>query len=88
MCWKRWQWKFRCRDPSPTMASTTKRRSSAAETGAHGDEFARLIGAEIQARAQDLTPDTAARDYIATHFVWPAIGEKLHAMLCATARGN
>ncbi len=52
------------------------------------DEFARLIGAEIQARAQDLTPDTAARDYIATHFVWPAIGEKLHAMLCATARGN
>lgn len=52
------------------------------------DEFARLIGAEIQARAQDTTPDTAARDYIMAHFLWSEITDKLNAVLCATARGN
>lgn len=51
-------------------------------------EFAQIIGAEIQARAQNTTPDTAARQYIAQYFVWPAVGDKLGAVLCATARGS
>ena len=51
------------------------------------DEFARLINAELDARARNLAPDTAAREYILQHFVWPAIGERLRAVLCTTVKG-
>lgn len=51
-------------------------------------EFAQVIGAELAARAHDTSPDVAARQYIARYFVWPAVGEKLDAVLRATVRGN
>lgn len=52
------------------------------------DEFARIISAELEARVHDTSPDVAARQYIQQHFVWPAIGDRLRAVLCATARGT
>lgn len=51
------------------------------------DEFAALLSAEIKARAADPTPDEAARRYIEQHFVWPAIGARLRAVLDATVKG-
>src|SRR5690606_6865931 len=52
------------------------------------DDFARSINAALDARTHDLTPDTVARDYILQYFVWPAIGERLRAVLRATVKGD
>lgn len=52
------------------------------------DDFARSINAALDARTRDLTPDTAAREYILRHFVWSAIGERLRAVLRTTVKGG
>ena len=54
---------------------------------AHGaQEFADQIVRVLHERADNATPDSAARRYVETHFVWRRSGEKLDQVLANVAR--
>ncbi|MBW3542839.1 MAG: glycosyltransferase [Planctomycetes bacterium] len=54
------------------------------------DEFARRLIAELQAAAQDPSPRSRGRDFVAEHFSWTAAGLRLESVLagCAAVAGT
>ena len=57
-----------------------------AQVAGSAQEFADLIVRALHERASDPAPDTAARRYVETHFVWRRSGEKLDQVLGSVAK--